>query len=107
LPNTRLPCPHSLPISIGGGIIFILIGYLPPTKFPLKIRMVVGALVGMVGTILLIFGQGKFRGVRSKEHWLMVGADQKDYWRFVATGFFIGSIGTFASEGEGLMLTIV
>lgn len=49
---------RSLPISIGGGIIFVLIGYLPPSKFPLKIRMVVGAIIGMVGTILLIFGQG-------------------------------------------------
>lgn len=51
---------RSLPISIGGGIIFVLIGYLPPSKFPLKIRMVVGAIIGMVGTILLIFGQSAY-----------------------------------------------
>lgn len=49
----------SLPISIGGGIIFVLIGYLPPAKFPLKIRMVVGAIIGMIGTILLVFGQSE------------------------------------------------
>ncbi|KAJ9095175.1 hypothetical protein QFC20_006714 [Naganishia adeliensis] len=83
---------HFLPISIGGGIIFILIGYLPPQKFPLKIRMVLGALVGMVGTILLIFGQ-----------------NQKDYWPFVATGFFIGSIGiamVFISANNSLLMAV-
>lgn len=37
----------------------------------------------------------------------MVGVDQKDYWRFVATGFFIGSMGTFADQREGLMLIIL
>ncbi|KAI5450274.1 hypothetical protein NCC49_003185 [Naganishia albida] len=83
---------HFLPISIGGGIIFILIGYLPPQKFPLKIRMVLGALIGMVGTILLIFGK-----------------DQKDYWPFVATGFFIGSIGiamVFISANNSLLMAV-
>ncbi|GHJ87023.1 hypothetical protein NliqN6_3425 [Naganishia liquefaciens] len=83
---------HFLPISIGGGIIFILIGYLPPSKFPLKIRMVVGAIIGMIGTILLVFGQ-----------------NQDDYWKFVATGFFIGSIGiamVFISANNSLLMAV-
>lgn len=70
--------PFSLPISIGGGIIFVAIGYLPPSKFPLKIRMVVGALIGTAGTVLLIFGDRQSR-----------------YWQLVATGMFIASAGMF------------
>jgi hypothetical protein len=67
---------HSLPISIGGGIVFVLIGYLPATKFPLKIRMVAGALVAMTGTLLLVFAK-----------------DGSWYWKLVAPGMFVGSMG--------------
>ena len=66
----------SLPISIGGGIMFIAIGYLPPSFVPLKIRMIVGALIAAVGTLLFVFADGT--------SW---------YWKLVAPGMFIGSFG--------------
>ncbi|KAJ9093515.1 hypothetical protein QFC21_006348 [Naganishia friedmannii] len=81
-----------LPISIGGGIIFVAIGYLPPSKFPLKIRMVVGALIGTAGTILLIFGDRQGR-----------------YWQLVATGMFIASAGiamVFISANNSLLMAV-
>lgn len=83
---------HFLPISIGGGIIFVAIGYLPPSKFPLKIRMVVGALIGTAGTVLLIFGDRQSR-----------------YWQLVATGMFIASAGiamVFISANNSLLMAV-
>lgn len=55
---------------------FIAIGYLPPSFVPLKIRMIVGALIAAVGTLLFVFADGS--------SW---------YWKLVAPGMFIGSFG--------------
>ena len=55
---------------------FIAIGYLPPSFVPLKIRMIVGALIAAVGTLLFVFAEGS--------SW---------YWKLVAPGMFIGSFG--------------
>jgi len=58
---------------------FVAIGYLPPTLVPLKLRMIVGAIIATIGTILFVFADG--------ETW---------YWKVVAPGMFVGSFGEFA-----------
>lgn len=55
---------------------FIAIGYLPPTLVPLKIRMIVGALIAAVGTLLFVWADG-----------------EGFYWKLVAPGMFVGSFG--------------
>ena len=55
---------------------FIAIGYLPPSLVPLKIRMIVGALIAAAGTLLFVFADG-----------------ESFYWKLVAPGMFIGSFG--------------
>jgi hypothetical protein len=60
---------------------FVAIGYLPPTLVPLKLRMIVGAIIATIGTILFIFADG--------ETW---------YWKVVAPGMFVGSFGESAVD---------
>lgn len=83
---------RSLPISIGGGIMFIAIGYLSPAAVPLKLRMIVGALIGAAGTLLLVWADG-----------------QSWYWKLVAPGMFVGSFGmaiVFISANNSLLMRV-
>lgn len=88
----RVSARHSLPISIGGGIIFILIGYLPPSAFPLKLRMIVGALIAAGGTLMLVFAR-----------------DEGWYWKLVVPGMVVGSFGmaiVFISANNSLLMRV-
>lgn len=62
---------------------------------------------GWLGQSFSFSGNVRLFGSYIAGQWLMVGVDQKDYWRFVATGFFIGSMGTFVDEREELVLIIL
>jgi hypothetical protein len=66
----------SLPISVGGGAVFLLVIFFP--SWPsLKIRMVVGSVFACIGSLLLVWGE-----------------TEGDYWPLVVPGFFLGSLGT-------------
>jgi hypothetical protein len=55
--NSTLLRFRSLPLGVVGGLSTLLIGKLPFKYFPLKYRLVVGALLGAGSAVLLAFGR--------------------------------------------------
>lgn len=68
-------CFQSLPITVGGALVFTLVIALP--SWPsLKFRMLAGCALSMAGSLLLIFVE-----------------NQSNYWKLALPGFFLGSAG--------------
>ena len=63
-------------MGVVGGLTVVLSGSIPPHAIPLRLRLVVGAFLSAMGSLLVSFAH-----------------DQHDYAPFLVPGFIIGSFG--------------